>query len=105
MALPAVLKTLLGVVVISVSVSAAGQIDLGSRKARPRAECEKVGELRFTELHKERSVLLKKIKAEISAEKDEEKLRVLKEKEQKEIARIQQKAKDDAIEVCSENPE
>jgi len=105
MALPAVLKTLLGVIVISVSVSAAGQIDLGSRKARPRAECEKVSEVGFTELHKERSVLLKQIKADISAEKDEEKLRVLKEKEQKEIARIRQKAKDDAIDICSENPE
>jgi hypothetical protein len=40
MALPAVLKTLLGLVVISVSVSAAGQIDLGSRKLCPRPECE-----------------------------------------------------------------
>jgi hypothetical protein len=40
MALHSVLKTLLGVIVISVSVSAAGQIDLGSRKLRPRSECE-----------------------------------------------------------------
>ena len=104
MALHSVLKTLLGVIVISVSVSAAGQIDLGSRKLRPRSECEEKVQAFGIEEYSKKSALLKQLKSEIASEKDEEKLRVLKEKEQKEIARIRQKAKDDAIEVCVENP-
>lgn len=100
-----VLKAIFSIAAISISISSAGQSNLKIGKARPRAECERVGEDRFTQLMIERSKPLAKIRAEISVEKDQEKLKTLKEKEKKELDKIAERARDDAIEVCSENPE
>ncbi len=98
-------KILVALLCLNCLADVQAQIDLTGRKARPRADCERVGEERITEIYSKKSKVLIQIRADIDAEKDAGKLKILKEKEKKELDKIAERAREDAIEVCSENPE
>jgi biopolymer transport protein ExbD len=103
MAHSGIFKILPRMIVIVAATFVTAQTLADSERPRSRAECEQKAEALAIKKYSERSLLLQQLKSEIDNEKDEEKIRVLKEKEKKETDRIQTRAKEDAIDVCAGN--
>jgi hypothetical protein len=85
------------------SMNAQAQFSPEGRKARPRAECERV----CNEISPDFAVNRKGldiIRAEIEKEKEPAKLKELRKKEEAELERVRVKAEKDCTKMCSHNP-
>ncbi|MFZ6640624.1 hypothetical protein ACO0LL_12825 [Undibacterium sp. TC4M20W] len=85
-------------------IEAQAQFSPEGRKARPRAECERV----CNEVSPDFAVNRKGldiIRAEIEKEKEPAKLKELRKKEEDELERVRIKAEKDCTKICSRNPE
>jgi len=89
--------------IIFTCLEAEAQINIEGRKARPRAECERIcneKSIDFSVYRKE----LNKILAEIEKEQDPEKLKELRKKEELELERTKEKIEKNCSYICEGNP-
>ncbi|WP_423032523.1 hypothetical protein [Undibacterium sp. Tian12W] len=98
--------SLLMIIILSASscIEAQAQINIEGRKARPRAECERLcneGSIDFAHNRKG----LDKIRAEIEKEKDPAKLKDLRKKEENELERVKDKVEKSCTYICEGNPD
>ena len=99
-------KTLLPVLMLGllIGTEAQAQINIEGRKARPRAECERLcNEMSINFPHNRKG--LDKILAIIDQEKDPEKLKELRQKEKEELDKAKEKIEKDCSYICEGNPD